>query len=726
VETMRIQQRPGVLPCALALGLAAGLLITGCGNEEHANEPPTAELTSAPPDGSEASFRIDLAWNGTDPEERLDRFEYAIDPPPEFTEAEIAKGGAGILGEEIPGENGAPTVTRIRKVVDGQTVYFDWVHTTETGGTFTFSADRADSTGQDSLRAPTGRFHGMHAFYLRAVDAEGAASAPDKVAFTATTLAPESHINRPALTGEDTIWTVGNTLTFAWTGEDPDGGGEPPVRYLYQLIRITASWPALLDFDAGDFFTVPDAEWETTLDLTTPLLHPQTPGQYVFAVRAVDVAGAVEPFLEWGRNAFRCQAYANAGTPVLTVTEPHLATYTFTSTDWPPADGETLTGLRLHFTWQASADDYSSTIWGYSWGVDLTDPDDPSGWSAWGQNLTSPPQDLVFNTPGPHTVYVRAQDVGGAVTRGRIDLDVVAMNPDRDVLYVDDSFDDTYPRDGEQDAFWMARLLGSGLAAERIGEFATFGPNNDRDHFVPEPPALSEMARYRMLLWVNRGTGFDGLSGLTVAAGQMGLLRTYLDAGGMLWLEGRLNVAASILDVTGNRANLNYPKAMMPGQFPYDVLKLHTTKVNDDKGNVTKNNLFKVRPFPGRPAVYDSMSVDTSKQSPGLKGLGITLADAVFDPILAHQEPSFRGVVDSLYVYAATGNEVQASPSTFQNRLTALRWHDTAVPELHGRIQWFGFPLYYFKDAEAQETVNRSLDWFLGVPQAPAGARNRP
>jgi hypothetical protein len=50
--------------------------------------------------------------------------------------------------------------------------------------------------------------------------------------------------------------------------------------------------------------------------------------------------------------------------------------------------------------------------------------------------------------------------------------------------------------------------------------------------------------------------------------------------------------------------------------------------------------------------------------------------------------------------------------SAFHNRLNALRWHDPDPEALHGRVQWFGFDLYYMKDAEAQETFNRSLNWF--------------
>ena len=50
--------------------------------------------------------------------------------------------------------------------------------------------------------------------------------------------------------------------------------------------------------------------------------------------------------------------------------------------------------------------------------------------------------------------------------------------------------------------------------------------------------------------------------------------------------------------------------------------------------------------------------------------------------------------------------------SEFHDKLTALRWHDPDPARDQGRVQWFGFPLYFFEDSQAQETFNRSIDWF--------------
>jgi hypothetical protein len=44
-----------------------------------------------------------------------------------------------------------------------------------------------------------------------------------------------------------------------------------------------------------------------------------------------------------------------------------------------------------------------------------------------------------------------------------------------------------------------------------------------------------------------------------------------------------------------------------------------------------------------------------------------------------------------------------------------MRWHDPDPARTQGRVQWFGFPLYYMKKDQAQETFNRSIDWFRSV-----------
>jgi hypothetical protein len=82
--------------------------------------------------------------------------------------------------------------------------------------------------------------------------------------------------------------------------------------------------------------------------------------------------------------------------------------------------------------------------------------------------------------------------------------------------------------------------------------------------------------------------------------------------------------------------------------------------------------------------------------------------------MFAHSEPGFRGLIDSLYAYGSTGLNLLDPPrsSSYENKLVGLRWHDPDPARQHGRIQWFGFPMYYLMDSDVQETFDRSLDWF--------------
>jgi hypothetical protein len=157
-------------------------------------------------------------------------------------------------------------------------------------------------------------------------------------------------------------------------------------------------------------------------------------------------------------------------------------------------------------------------------------------------------------------------------------------------------------------------------------------------------------------------------------------------------------------------ADFTYPREILPGTFPYEFLKMASERVNNAKGGNTKDtriedNLIGVKPFPRQPEIYPEMEQDPLKISP-FKG-SISHGDAIFGAIYAQDIDGFSGVLDSLYVYQAV------LPSrTFNNKLNALRWHDPDPARRHGRTQWFGFPLYYMQKDQAQETFNRSLDWF--------------
>jgi hypothetical protein len=226
------------------------------------------------------------------------------------------------------------------------------------------------------------------------------------------------------------------------------------------------------------------------------------------------------------------------------------------------------------------------------------------------------------------------------------------------------------------------------------------------------------MGQYKLIVWDNFGTGYNAETALLKAAALKPLLRSYLGAGGKLWLDGRMNVPPCLQSSNGISADFLYPitaERIVPGTFAYDFLKLHTASIINPKGGNLDDLLWGVAPYPGRPAVYDSMTLDPNKvRWPFQKG--VTHCDVIKDPIFAESEPGFRGDIDSLYVYRAYGNEIEGRSTSYHNRLNALRWHDPDPQPLHGRIQWFGFPLYFMKNAEAQETFNRSLDWFRDGP----------
>src|SRR5262249_38676854 len=86
--------RPSVAPSAFvvpraalgaALALSLALMCAACesGHGLGPDQPPTVTLTSGPVDTVSApqSWLVDISWTGSDPDGRIDHFEYAIDPP---------------------------------------------------------------------------------------------------------------------------------------------------------------------------------------------------------------------------------------------------------------------------------------------------------------------------------------------------------------------------------------------------------------------------------------------------------------------------------------------------------------------------------------------------------------------------------------------------------------------------------------------------------------------
>jgi hypothetical protein len=684
------------------------LLAAGCGSDRTSelsrgsNQSPSISLSPEPIQGDELAYNARFTWSASDPDGFIARFEYAMDPPAVFTETEIAEGGPGVVTEILPGENGAPGVTRVSKTVGGETVSFTWTHTREFSRRFTFSATEPDVEPGPEGPVPTGRFRGMHALYVRAVDDAGAVSAPEKAAFTATTVAPTSRLVRPE---GYTYVGVGQEVSVRWTGEDPDGDFDASGHFLYKVVDLTDvpftdRKPELLLTDPGPWVPVDEVSKDLLVGFGTVV---------ALGVRAVDAAGAEEPFLEFGRNAVMFNVYRTSH-PELTVRSRvnglAVLTTTFDALSNPVAEMSVAANPEMSFAWSASAEEYYGRILGFSWGIDLVDPEQDgreAGWSSWSDVTNTGPVSL---RSGLHTLYVRALDGGGGMTLGTIRIQVGGFRPEHDVLYVDDSYDNQFPTDTQHDAFWRARLQNYGT---EFGEFSAHG-DLDRSSLSPKVPSLDELLQYRTVVWENFGSGYNGESALVHAAVLMPTLRSYLLSGGQLWLDGRMNVPPCVDSPNGIRSDLTYPigeARLVPGTFAWDFLKLRTTRIDNPKATVdAKDLLWGVDPCPGSPSVYPAMTIDPQLLRYPYQ-LAVPYCDAIFEPV----DPVSRGELECVYVYRAYGDAVQDRESRYQGRVVALRWHDPDPNPVHGRVQWFGFPLYYFGE-QSQETFNRSLDWF--------------
>ena len=697
-----------------------------------ANRHPVVVIKGGPLQGSTASYDVTIFWSGWDEDGMVAHYEYAVDPPPAFSQWEIAYPERfpyirvdvippAPTNRSVPGQD----TLLVSKVVDGASVSFRWVQTREFSHKFAFQTNHPDSAFVGGGIEPMNQYSGTHVVYVRCQDNEGAFSDADPstrgdtlevdyLGYTAITQTPTSHIVLPAARAD--IATLGPILYAEWDGLDPDASGvnKTPKGYLYKLVRLDRLQPPVPVLSASPELLNRIGTWtyqsEDTLNLK---MEMAVPGEYIFGIRAVDDQGAIEPVLQLWRNVIRFQALSKGGKPTLCIEETDFAPICFRGFGGPQ-EVQVPAKRALNFTWQGIPDSVVGPILGYSWGLDLPDVsvEGPgSGWSGWGPSLYPVPA-IKFNQPGIHVLYVRVKDISESVTMATLILNVIEFTFDREVLLVDDYLDNLTPRDSEHDAFYHEMIANSGLPPEQFSEFATFGPN-DRGSLVPIMPDLRQLGPYKLVIWDNAAWGFNFTSGLFHATVQFPLLSSYLRAGGKLWITGSLTVAATTPDTTArNFSDLIYPKSLGPGNWAWEFLKLRSPLINNDKGDHKQNLLHSVHPFPGVPIFYEGMAVDSTKLTAyEMDNGGIRFSDALFDPMYAEADPSFRGDVDTLYAYGAAGPEYQNRFSPYNNKPCAIRWHDPDPAREQGRVQWFGFEFYYFQNSQAAHVFKQSLDW---------------
>lgn len=554
------------LLCAAALIMTVSLaLLTGCEGvftgEPTQNLPPEIWLSSGPVEGDTTGYQIRFYWSGWDPDGEIAFFEFCV-----------------VAGDPI-GFSYADT-TGLDK----------WMRTQAHDSLFRVSADENPRPWK-----PDGSYtlyDKTHTFFIRAVDLQGMRSEPAYRSFTAWTLAPIVRIDRPP-TRSPHSYTYSSVITFAWTGIDPidsPSNVQDPVAIKYLNVRVQQ----IIDDNPNEpvpFNVVKHMNEKTEYyeQFWTPwipyraqgdsgrvaTIEVETLGQHVFALQALDDAGAVTATFDRNRNV-RIYNASQATGPQLTVTEPLLGSYRFVGPmgnyvlkDLPP-------GVALNFRWKATADHYGGEIRSYRYGWDIQQLDDPSGWDVIASPFITSASPKTYYS-GVHRLLVEVVDNGRRITYGKFEVNIVPFSMERNLLWVDDyplgapSPSMMIPSEAMHDSFWIN-------ICRRAVDF-----RSERDVFDVAAnnaviPDIRLIGQYSNIIWTyspadQRGwrkviefTPESQAGGQTVTLNYLSL---FLARGGRLLTAGQADRRAGLADA------FNY-SARLPAAFRLDMAGYNT------------------------------------------------------------------------------------------------------------------------------------------------------
>jgi hypothetical protein len=466
----------------LCLGACASDTLSG---DAVANQAPNVWLSSGPPEGSTGTYSVQLFWGGWDPDGEIDYYEYFV----------------------------TDNVTGVFDPDDTTGVAWSPVYSNDS--TFVFSADSLavvpDPTDQTVL------FKRSHTFFIRAVDELGLRSRePAYRSFTSTTISPEVNIRTPAAILGITPADMPPISTLVWEAidyvddennrQDPDSvqwamvSTVPHGNSFLQTIAYLQQNPDAPDWYPWSWYRAPQ---DSGKSWTTP---PLEFGDYVFAIRAKDEAGAVTPVLTEPYNVRRIKVQQRLSGPTFIVTSSLIGSIIAATCDYPLTIVDVPAGVGLSFLLSACAQHYGGTVIGYRYGWDILDLDDPSQWETdytpfIGSTATTPPREFNFGT---HTFTAEVSDNSGFCTRIEVKVNIVRFNGDRDLLIVDDYKPDEavgmgwnttnggIPSDAEHDGFWRDMVSGA------LG----FDPSRDMIATTIEREIpLATIAGYKSIIW---------------------------------------------------------------------------------------------------------------------------------------------------------------------------------------------------------------------------------
>jgi len=464
----------------------------GVEEREKNNEHPTVQITGGAAEGSDADYRVEFNWSGSDPDGTIDHFLYAID------DTSLCSYTTQI--EVINPDTGDPELVEV--VVQANTpdsclahgvepAYADvdsiWKRTERFSGSFAFRADDETSGGSPATGSA------FHTFFIKAVDNRGAESRVDRRSFNAVTILPTVEILRPVGIS-DKFASVAGFFGIVWTGRDEDAvsSDRKPIGYQMKLVKLdtqqvdeqtirnylahtlgSTGWstvrrenllipdslrapeayedgvpfpplPTPEHYYATDWWPKADAPFtEERLQLRNIPI-----GFYAFAVRAIDQAQAFMPN-ELLRSSITFVTPAVPGDgllldvnlrpvlPYVTITERNfLGGRNFESRGevWRV---EVPTNVDLDFEWAMDTAWYGGENGNFNFALDIPDPecevcqsaDGIGGWIGWGATNKFSIRFGEEDAGRQHALYVRARDLSDSPQREALAIIIMDVIP---------------------------------------------------------------------------------------------------------------------------------------------------------------------------------------------------------------------------------------------------------------------------------------------------------
>jgi hypothetical protein len=560
-------------------------------------------------------------------------------------------------------------------------------------------------------------------------------------------------------------------VRFKWLGQDDDSSRPDgrPVAYRYKLVKVDnviTDWEeglvqdslGVLNLDgsssprgAGYNYALPDSilnnpevpdslkkEWvEISSDIDQYRFSNLSLGGWAFAIRSVDEAGAVEPdyvrhYTDLPGNVFVFEAIDLVLQPLLRVSESRLGTFIF-PTNGNSVEWETPSDTELRFAWAADANFYGGEIQAFNYGIDIPDPSSEAqapngigGWIGWGRypgNVTP----ISFPTADDgitHFLYVKVRDTTGRSTLGVIKLKVVGFVFDKEILIVDDFWDQVNPTDAQHDQY-MDYVFGARTQYADPSQITwIYGPDLVPTPVEPpSPPSLSVLSRYKMLIiyhYESLGNpgDFSVLGSLTSAdsdnprhSPKRRVLATYSAAGGKIWTLGVLLAGGLMGDQYTypkepyNIAGQETPNPSIFGtdSFLYGYMQFKRGVINTNLDS-RSNNAFMgaVGSAKARARGYpDVMEIDRARLSDPTRGLAKCEA-ITGTPVIA-------AGLDTLYSYQA-----RSSSSLMNGKPSAFFYRSPTGAQ--GEIAYFGFFYYFLKQDQVRAMCDQVFEDFYANP----------